>query len=134
LGHGKLTQEKMDAEYLPEAIPNGSVDVLWDRKGWLFILGVMGDLERLFETLEKYRRKLRVGGVIVIDNMPKTMVPDHQTEPSTVFALSVHHEEVVWKKINSMFDVQDIGEGVTALRILRRKDEGVRSRSYSHRK
>lgn len=59
---------RWDAENLPFA--NGSVDIIWDRKGWLWHLSEhIGNADRLLRTLESYRRLLKAGGCIVTDNI-----------------------------------------------------------------
>ena len=58
---------RWDAEYLP--IKNGSVDMLWDRKGWLWYLAEKNDSQRFMETIQQYYDLLRDGGCVVVDNI-----------------------------------------------------------------
>lgn len=54
-----------DAALLP--ICNGSVDILWDRKGWLWHLADTQQVDSLQDTLLQYKQKLKPQGAIVID-------------------------------------------------------------------
>ncbi|MDP3725771.1 MAG: class I SAM-dependent methyltransferase [bacterium] len=59
---------RWDAEHLP--IKDRSVDVIWDRKGWLWHCANRKDIERLLETFQQYQKLLKDGGSIIVDNIP----------------------------------------------------------------
>ncbi|MEK9153916.1 MAG: hypothetical protein AAB798_00425 [Patescibacteria group bacterium] len=56
-----------DAERLP--IKNGTVDMLWDHKGWLWFSCRAEDPNRFFSSLDQYYKLLRENGCIVIDDI-----------------------------------------------------------------
>lgn len=54
-----------DAHHLPVA--DNSVDVIWDRKGWLWHVSDKKNPQLIVEVLEQYQSKLKEGGVLVFD-------------------------------------------------------------------
>lgn len=65
----KFTYFHWDAEALP--IQNNSVDVIWDRKGWVWhAVYNFQDSERLDKAFKDYHELLKPGGIIVLDANP----------------------------------------------------------------
>lgn len=142
-----------DAENLP--VKPGSVDVIFDRTGWLWhCIREYKDEDRLVDSLIRYNQLLKKDGVVVIDaiegfdeffkSLPKkereqaeekirrgVLRPSEifkkapgQYQPSTVDVMTKGTGEDFWFYVGRFFEIKDIGEGVTRVRVLKKKVMG----------
>lgn len=112
----QFTYFRWDADRLP--IKKGSVDVLWDRKGWLWHSANEGGNKMVLKALRQYRDLLKPGGIIVTDAIQGRALQD---EFSTVDLITSRGTAHTWDVIGSWFDYQDIGSGVSRCRVLQPK-------------
>lgn len=120
-----------NAEQLP--VENQSVDVIWDRKGWLWHCanieiaserkGYVDTLrtrqvrrKKLQEALSEYNRILRVGGMIIIDSADYWY--EEFFELSTVTMVNERADRNFWSDLGNGYTMEDIGEGDLKTRIL----------------
>lgn len=130
----KFDYFQWNAEQLP--VGNQSVDVIWDRKGWLWHCANIKiaseeksdaiDILRTRRTVRKklqkafseYNRILRVGGILVIDQVDYWY--EEFFEPSTVTMIDEHAGRD-FGPLKKAYTIKDIGEGDFKTRILIRK-------------
>ena len=148
---------KWDASNMP--VRGGSVDMLWDRKGWLWHAAYTKRPKQFLESLENYHRLLKDNGCVVVDAIPgyfqelNRMSLSKELKNSILFVLGylnirkVRPAELfrpgvdqfeestvdlidvmggkrygrVWEKIDTMFDVEFIGQGVGTVCVMRKK-------------
>lgn len=140
---------RWDAERLP--IREHSVDVLWDRKGWLWHCSRnFKEPERLRQSCQSYYDLLSPGGCLVVDSIdgfddsiddeqrrklfamhrsfqlgvikgfrPSELLdnPPFQYEHSTVDVMT-DCDPGIWDYLADFFKIQDIGEGVSKVRVM----------------
>lgn len=63
--NGTFQYFRWDAEHLP--LKDETVDVIWDRKGWLWHLAMDGSSNKVLKAFTQYYRLLKPGGSIVVD-------------------------------------------------------------------
>ncbi len=146
-----FTVFQWDAENLP--VKSGSVDVIFDRAGWLWhCIKEYKDEERLMNSLINYYNLLKDGGVVIIDAIegfneyfeslpiavqdefkrkvksgnyfrPAELLdnPPGQYQPSTVDVMTEGTSDDFWFYVGRFFDIEDIGEGITKVRVLKKK-------------
>lgn len=111
---GEFQYFRWDAEHLP--VRNNSVDMIWDRKGWLWHCANKKDVGRFLATIDQYRNLLKDGGCIVVDNIAgfsqvvESMSPGEEMHSllSALFALGrikkIAPSELVPKRIANQYE------------------------------
>lgn len=113
---------KWNANALP--ISNQSVDVIWDRKGWLWHLAENAKFlsegegrQMVLSAFDQYFQLLSNKGVLIVDATTSTQ----QAEISTVQLLSDLFKDDKGDILGDRFDIIDISDGKQKFRVFRLK-------------
>ena len=128
--HGTFLHVRWNAGQLPLA--QGSVDVLWDRKGCTWY-ALMNDYQNpnqnlgrsplmALAVLRNYEEVLKPGGSIVLDAIPAGLLPQvERSTPDAIELVSRESQIDVLGLIATRFDVRFVGEGVTRCLVLTKR-------------
>lgn len=138
-----------DARNIPVA--RGSVDVLFDRKGWIWHASNVNTLntKRVFTAFEHYYQLLKPGGILVVDaisgfreyleqlteeqqnrilaSIGKNMDPRevYENPPGQFEPSTVEMLDIytprIWARIEPLYEMHDIGEGQLRVRVLTKR-------------
>lgn len=121
-GNHKFQYFRWDAASLPLAA--GSIDALWDRRGWTW--HASKDPALLSAALTQYYELLSDKGILILDadvSSPLEIVTfngaSYTPEASTA-AMSNNSVPGIWNQLSSHFSIHDLGTGRQSVRVLRK--------------
>ncbi len=127
---GTFLHVRWNASQLPLA--PGSVDVLWDRKGCLWFALMNDHLNQnqrigrspllALAVLRHYEEVLKPGGSLVLDAIPKGLLPEVERSTSdAIETVTLASTIDVLHLLKTRFDVRYVGEGVTRCLVLTKR-------------